>query len=84
MADLADSITSARFAEPMAVETKPDGTHATAADREVEEGCPAMGRYNRPLASGHATGSAPRARGSTIDAHPVSVTTTEPVFWVKS
>ena len=37
MADLADSITLARFAEPIVVETKPDGTPVTAADREVEE-----------------------------------------------
>jgi histidinol-phosphatase len=50
MADLADSITSAHFAEThIAVETKPDGTPVTVADREVEEALRALVHKYRPM-----------------------------------
>src|ERR1700688_2440712 len=50
MADLADSITSAHFAAPViAVETKPDGTPVTLADREVEEVLRNLISKHRPM-----------------------------------
>lgn len=50
MADLADSITSAHFAATViAVETKPDGTPVTVADREVEEALRNVVRKYRPM-----------------------------------
>src|ERR1700688_3397895 len=50
MADLADSITSAHFAATdITVETKPDGTPVTVADREVEEALRHLVRKYRPL-----------------------------------
>ncbi len=48
MANVADSITSAHFAAPIAVETKPDGTPVTAADRAVEQVLRDLVRRHRP------------------------------------
>jgi len=48
MADRADTITTEHFAAPITVETKPDGTPVTAADREVEEALRALVRQHRP------------------------------------